>query len=259
MRRFVPRAVMALLLTAGALAGTPGAAQAAPQHQNANMYAHWDFRGASGFWNVDQQVRVSRKAHHTYWAMNFDFAGTPGEGGYTGLQTDGRRFDGTTGDTAIFSLWNATATRGPNCGTFGGEGTGLSCRIPYGFGTSTYYRYRVWRLNADARGQWWGAWIQNTRTGKDTLIGQIRVARGKRLMNPPMNFTEYWGDARSCNGVPVSTAYFTQPAANSRGHNTYEHYSRYASAERATCTGGTATLVRVGTTRAAKITMGGRR
>ena len=67
------------------------------------------------------------------------------------MQTNGNRFNGTTGDTAIFSLWNANATSGPSCGVFGGEGNGYSCRLAYPISTSTYYRYRVWRLGADSR------------------------------------------------------------------------------------------------------------
>ncbi|WP_305784648.1 DUF3472 domain-containing protein [Symbioplanes lichenis] len=259
MKRLLARTVLVLTVLAGGLAGVASPAAAAPQHQNANMYAFWNFRGASGFWNVDQQVRVSRKAHHTYWALNFDFAATPGEGGYTGLQTDGLRFDRSSGDTAIFSLWNANGIRGRGCGSFGGEGSGLSCRIAYPIRTDRFYRYRVWRLETDSRGQWWGAWVQDTRTGRDTLIGQIRVARSKRLTGVPMNFSEYWGPARSCDGVPVSTAYFTQPAANSRGGGRYEYGSTFARSTRSTCTGGSTSLVRVGTTRAAKVTMGGRR
>jgi len=250
---------MTVAVIAAALLTTPAVAGAAEQHQNANMYAYWNFHGRSGFWNVDQQVRVAKKAHHTYWAMNFDFTTTPGQGGYTGLQTNGMRFNGSTGETAIFSLWNANASRGAQCGTFDGEGIGHSCRIPYSIDTNTYYRYRVWRLDADTGGQWWGAWIQNTRTGQDTQIGQIRVSGGKRLLGPPMNFSEYWGDAKSCDGVPLSTAYFTQPAANSRGNGRYDFGSVFASSARSTCTGGTTSIVTVGTTRAAKVTMGGSR
>ncbi|WP_229070988.1 DUF3472 domain-containing protein [Actinoplanes sp. DH11] len=252
--------IVAGLLTAGAaLSGSPTAASAAPQHQNAHLYAYWNFHGRTGFWNVDQQVRVAKKAPASYWAMNFGFTATPNEGGYMGLQTNGRRFNGTSGDTAIFSLWNATATRGPNCGRFGGEGTGMSCRVGFTINTGTYYRYRVWRLDADSRGQWWGAWIANPVTGKDTPIGQIRVPRNKRLMTTPMNFSEYFGPARTCNTVPVSKAYFTQPAANSRGGGSYEHGSVFASSHRGQCTGGSVRVVRVGSTKAAAITMGGRR
>jgi hypothetical protein len=254
-------AAVALSMVLGAASAvTIGATPAqAAQHRDAHMYAYWNFNGANGFWNVDQQVRIATKAHHTYWAMNWGFTVTPNEGGYMGLQTNGIRFDGSTGETAIFSLWNANAASGSGCGRFGGEGVGYSCRVPYAFGTGVYYRYRLWRLNTDAGGQWWGAWMQNTATGADTYIGSIRVAAAKTLTTTPMNFTEYWGEDVGCNNVPVSVAYYTQPAANSQGGNTYQYGSVFASSYRGPCTGGSTTVVTVGTTRAARITMGGPR
>lgn len=257
-RRLVGAVLIVVLGVSVGVAFGAAPAQAA-QHPNANMYAFWNFHGATGFWNVDQQVRIATKAHHTYWAMDWGFTATPNTGGYMGLQTNGLRFNGTTGDMAIFSLWNATAASGSACGEFGGEGTGWSCRIPYAFSTQVYYRYRVWRLHTDARGQWWGAWVQNTATGVDTYIGSIRVAAAKTLTTTPMNFTEYWGEDVGCDNVPVSVAYYTQPAANSQGGNVYQHGSVFASSQRGACTGGTAAVVPVGTTRAARLTMGGPR
>jgi hypothetical protein len=228
----------------------------AAQHQNANIAVFWNFNGGTGFWNIDQQVRVNRKAHHSYWAMQWGYTATPNEGGYMGLQTDGIRFNGTRGDTAIFSLWSANAARG-TCGAFGGEGSGMSCRVPYSINTGVYYRYRLWRLEADSGGQWWGAWIMNMSTGVETHIGAIRVAGTKTLTTTPLNFSEYWGDAVACNNVPISNTDFTQPAANSRGGGLYEYGSTYSSYSRGSCTGGTVTHVNLGWTRAARVVLGG--
>src|SRR5215469_3208994 len=122
------------------------------QQQNANLYSFWDFQGSSvGYWNVDQQMKVLQRARSTYWAMLWNWTGAS-IGGYVGLQTNGQRFGGSTGDTAIFSLWDATAASGPHCGVFGGEGNGYSCRLAYPISKNTYYRYRLWRLNADSGG-----------------------------------------------------------------------------------------------------------
>jgi len=247
-----------LFLTLG-IGGVTAGPAAAAQHQNANIYVFWNFAGANGFWNVDQQVRVAQKAHHSYWAMVWGYTSTPNEGGYMGLQTDGIRGGQTIGDMAIFSLWNANASRGGNCAAFSGEGNGLSCRLAYPISTSVYYRYRVWRLEADAGGQWWGAWIQNTATGVDTHLGSLRVAASKNLTTTPYNFSEYWGTQVSCDAVPVSVAYFTQPAANQVSAGTYQYGSTYASGSRASCTGGGIQVVSVGTTKAAKVTLGGPR
>lgn len=249
------RAGLALAVAGALLVAVAVPAQAA-QHPNGNIAVFWNFHGNTGFWNIDQQVRVNRKAHHSYWAMQWGFTATPNEGGYMGLQTNGIRFNGTQGDTAIFSLWNANASQG-TCGTFGGEGSGRSCRVPYTITTGVYYRYRVWRLAADAGGQWWGAWIMNMSTGVDTHIGAIRVASSKNLTTTPLNFSEYWGDQVSCTNVPISNTDFTQPAANSLGGGLYQYGSVYSSYSRGSCTGGTVIPVDLGWTRAARVILGG--
>ncbi|MGW2638339.1 DUF3472 domain-containing protein [Streptomyces sp. NPDC001348] len=230
----------------------------AAQHRNANEYALWNMHGANGFWNIDQRVQITRKANHSYWAMVWDFTATPGKGGYTGLQTDGVRFDHTTGETAIFSLWNANGSRGSGCGGFGGEGSGRSCRIPYAIDPQTGYRLRVWRLETDSGGQWWGAWVQNMRTGVDTPIGSLRVPRDRSLLGTPSNFSEYFGKAVACDKVPRSVAYFTQPAANALGGGRYQYGSTYASSTRGNCTRGLVKLVNLGWTKAARVVLGGR-
>ena len=253
-RRLVAVATVAAVLT-GLSAGPAEAAQ----HQNANVYVNWNFSGATGFWNTDQRVQVVRKAHHSYWAMVWDFTATAGEGGYVGLQTSARRPDGSTGDIALFSLWNANGASGSSCGQFGGEGTGWSCRLAYPVAEGGDYRYRVWRLDADAQGQWWGAWMLDVRTGVDRQIGAIRVAPGKTLMTPPRNFSEYWGDQVGCDAVPQSVVLFTQPAANQQQPGSYQYGSRYSSWSRGSCTGGGVTVTDLGWTKAARTTLGGAR
>jgi len=237
----------------------PTLAQEVAQHQQANIYTNWDFGGATGFWNIDQLVQISHKAPSSFWAMFWGFTSTPNEGGYMGLQANGHRFDGSQGDTAIFSLWGANGVRGPGCGTFTGEGQGYSCRVAYTIDSQAYYRYRVWRMEADVDGQWWGAWIQDQTTGTDTYLGSIRVASHKILMTPPGNLSEYFGPAVPCDDVPMSTVIVTQPAANQLSPGYYEHGSTYNNVSRASCTGGAARLIDFGWTRAANVTLGGPR
>jgi hypothetical protein len=103
---------------------------------------------ATGFWNVDQTVWVVVRAGYTYCSLNWAWTNTSqSSAGYMGLQTNGQRFNGSVGDTAIFSLWNANGYRSGNCGTFAGEGNGLSCRLPYTiYGDGSGYRLRVWSI-----------------------------------------------------------------------------------------------------------------
>jgi hypothetical protein len=227
------------------------------QAQNAYIYSLWNFQGSNtGYWNVDQQMKVTQRAPSTYWAMLWTWTGVS-TGGYLGLQTNGQRFGGSTGDTAIFSLWNANAASGPHCGIFGGEGNGYSCRLAYKISKNTYYRYRLWRLTPDSGGQWWGAWIENMTTGVDTYIGSIRVDARYTLATGVANFVEYFGAAVPCNKVPVSKAIWTQPAANSQGGGVYQYGSKYSSMTKGACTGGSATPVNLGWTKGVKVILGG--
>ncbi len=224
----------------------------AAQQQNANLYAYWNYHGANGFWNTDQIMWVEQKASATFWAQYWTWP-DGSNGGYIGLQTNGA----AGGDTGIFSLWNANAASGPSCGQFSGEGNGYSCRLSFPIYTNTQYRYRVWRLNSDAGGQWWGAWIYDSRSGQDVYIGSIRVPGSRTLMAVPMNFTEYFGNAVACNQVPVSIVDWTQPASNSQGNGAYQYYSAYSSWTKGACTGGSATAKNYGWTQGVRALMGG--
>jgi hypothetical protein len=252
--KLISRCTVAVAMVMTVLLAGAGPASAA-QHQNANIYVNWSWTG-DGYWNVDQQVAIRQRAASTYWAQLWTWTDAPSYGGYTGLQTNGVRNNGTTGDTAIFSLWNANAASGPMC-AYNGEASGYSCTLAYPFTVGTLYRYRVWRLNADSGGQWWGAWIQNTATGVDTSIGAIRVGATHTLMANVRNFAEYFGPPFACNAVPRSVADYTQPAANYQGGGSYQFGSTYASSSRASCTGGGVTTVSYGWTNAARVTLGG--
>lgn len=257
MTRSFNRTLLVVLLALLALAPLAPPAVAG-QHQNANRYAHFTYGSARGFWNVDQELRIGQKASSSYWAQLWSWTNAD-YGGYLGLQTDGNRFDGSTGDTAIFSLWNANASSGPSCGTFAGEGVGHSCRLNFPINTNRWYRLRVWRLNADAGGQWWGAWIKDRSTGRDYHLGNLRVAATHTLIAGTSNFSEYYGQQVGCDAVPVSRVSWTQPAANQQQEGRYQHLSRFASASAGDCTGGAVREESFGTTRGATIELGGPR
>lgn len=186
--------------------------QGGTQHLRAASYADWNYSGSSRIYNVDQTLYVVNKARSTYWAMDWAWSNTSASsGGYMGVQTNGNRNDGSTGDTALFSLWNANGSRGSNCGAFGGEGTGLSCRLPYTiYGDGTSYRLRLWRLESDAQGQWWGAWIKDSRRG-DKKIGELRVPNSASTVAHANNFAEYYGSRLTCDTVPESMVNWGQP------------------------------------------------
>jgi uncharacterized protein DUF3472 len=234
-----------------------GMRAAAAQHQNAYLYVDWDFGSASGFWNVDQALSVSKKASSTYWAQLWSWTDAD-YGGYIGLQTDGDRFDGSTGDTAIFSLWNANAASGKACGQFEGEGNGYSCRLPFRIRTKAHYGLRVLRLHADADGQWWGGWVRSFRTGTAYHIGDIRVPASHTAMGVPSNFSEYFGPAVGCTRVPVSKVHWTKPSANRADDGFYQYGSSYAGFSGGRCTSGSVTPEESRRTQGVAVRLGGR-
>ena len=232
---------------------------ATAQHQNGAAYAYWKFDGpGNDFWNVDQYVNIAQKAAYTYWAQYFTFTGST-DGGYIGLQTNGYRFDGSIGELAIFSLWNANAIRGSSCNTFAGEGSGYSCRIPFSIETGVWYKLRVWRLETDSGGQWWGGWITSDNN-TEYHIGDIRVPTDNHLVfGQVQNFSEYFGPAVACNEVPRSIINLTQPVANSYNdqYNYYQYYSTSTGWNKLDCTGAMGMPTNYVTTWGLKLILGG--
>jgi len=227
------------------------------QHQNGSISAFWSWSGTN-FWNVDQHVRIDEKAHTRFWAQQVWWSGTT-TAAYLGLQTNGHRFDGSIGDMAIFSAWNANAARGTSCAQFNQGGTGYSCRIVYPLMTGRLYRLRIWRQEADAGGQWWGAWVKDESTGIERGIGGIRLPSTYRSIATTQNFVDYFGAKVGCGEVSRSTAVFTQPAANSRGGGVYDFFGTYSSSSLAACiTGSAAAFDLGGGRRGVRIFHGGR-
>ncbi|MEM7799015.1 MAG: helix-turn-helix transcriptional regulator [Chloroflexota bacterium] len=187
-------------------------------HQNAYAYAYWSFESESGLYHVDQQVTVSQKGPASYWGMSWYWAEAE-YGGFMGLQTDGNHFDGTTGELAIFSLWNGDVAVGPSCNAFEEQGGGQSCRLPFEIDEGETYTYRIWRLDSDDEGQWWGAWILADGGSRETHIGNIRVPFENAQIRSVSSFGSYFGVAVPCDEVPSSSVDFDPPTGNSNQIN----------------------------------------
>lgn len=194
----------------------PVASGSRGQHQNANAVAYWDF--PSEFkWrvhNMRQVMTIRKKGPKSFWALQWTWT-TAKNGGYIGLQTSGDRQDGTFGETAVFSLWDANraqAAPGATCERFGGEGVGFSCRRAFRIREKVKYRYFLKRLHADLSGQWWGGWIQ---IGKVSIpLGRIRVNRRHRFVNNILTFSEYYGIITPCGRVPTSKQFVFRVRGN---------------------------------------------
>lgn len=182
-----------------------------------HTYQWWTLKRQA--WNVDQTLLPSIVGNATYFAVGGTFNNS--QGWYGGLQ---QKEDASR--TVHFAIWDAdsaVAGSGASCSNFSGEGVGKKCWLPYSWSTGSSYTFRIWRLETDAVGQWWGAWLI-TSGGTEKYIGKIRAKKAAALINTSLyNFDEYWlsGSVSTCSAVPDSQVYVYWPLIdNGEGGNT---------------------------------------
>ena len=188
--------------------------EATPHGKNLYTYYAWP-ASSRGYYNVDAVLTVLAVEAQVkvFWAHQVWMRDGPVA--YLGLQNQGNLPD-RLGKLAIFSIWDATRARGAHCQRFGGEGVGLSCRVPYEWVVGHSYRLRLWATTREAEGQWWGAWVIDLRSGDETFIGEIRAPLGAGwIESNTVSFTEYFGGSLP-NSVelPPSRVHWQQPTAD---------------------------------------------
>ena len=149
-----------------------------------------------------------------YSALNWD-------GGYTGLQRAGSRYD----RQLQFSVWDSPAGdaevirrgAGLQCRTFGNEGTGKACELSYSWRVGSTYRFEVeW---AELRG---GTevtlHVTDLSAGERRFIGTLRDARPIDRGRDIAWFVEdFRRNAPTCLEQPVRQAAFQRALAKSGG------------------------------------------
>jgi len=181
----------------------------------------WPQLPVSGFYNFDVLLTIDvdlgiQSAY--YWAHQFGFKN--GDGGYIGLQTNGFMQGEWIGKMAIFSIWDALEAEpgdpGSSCEVFTGEGEGWSCRIKYNWVEGHTYCLRIEAYGVDEQeNEWWGAWIIDTSTSQETLIGKIKVPDSWQwLDDSSVVWVEYYGQVNGCGSTPYAKARFEQPTAD---------------------------------------------
>lgn len=177
-----------------------------------NTYTDWRWpptpHGYSRFdWGLGPENDPTPDGY--FWSHQFGLVG--GEAGYVGLQTLGAM---PTGKIAIFSIWGAEASEGPEMAeSFGGEGTGKTARIAYPWRPGS--AYRLW-LAASGPATW-EAGVVDAASGDEHVIGRIRVPpRWGGLSDFSIMWTErYSGPLGSCADIRHASARFTTPVADS--------------------------------------------
>jgi len=212
--RSLAKLAFTAVLSLGTVVGTSAPAYAAVAPNGTYSWWYWP-ASSTGYYNFDERVTIigHSPGTHYFWAHQIGFVG--GDGGYLGLQVGS--YPNNT-KIALFSLWGANGAEGANCGPFVEGGAGYTCRIdPFNWVTGRAYRLRVWAVGADALGEWWGAWVQDTVTGVDSYVGKLRVPTSWGGLRPDwsVSWTEYFGSRpKNCAKIPWAKAQFDYPTAD---------------------------------------------
>jgi hypothetical protein len=185
----------------------------AQQHQNGYMYLYYD-AAVGNYFNIDQEITPLQLANGTYWALTFGFNEVK-DGGYIGIQTG---YNNSSEGLLIFSIWNATVAAKGDANSyvvdFDGEGVGKSCRISIPLNINHTYRLRIWQMESNSSGTYWGAWIKDKTIGKEYFLGKIKTDQQTTLSSDVSNFVEYYGGIKPCDQVPQSRAQFNSVQFN---------------------------------------------
>ncbi len=182
----------------------------------------YSFENKGPFYNIDIYVKWEvQPITDTGTYAGFQFYFQNGGGGYFGTQID------SYGKKAIFSIWDAdgtsmTALPLSGCVRFGHEGNGSQCIKPYEWVAGREYMIRIWVLDKNASGVNWGAWIKDTVTNEETLIGVINLKNSNGyegygwLTSGAIGFSEHYGygSVDACHLLPYSKITWRGPYAN---------------------------------------------
>lgn len=139
------------------------------------------------------------------------------DGGYTGLQQGGSRYD----RQLQFSVWDAPGHGGAElidraddvvCRTFGGEGTGVACELNYPWVVGATYRFEVTE-EAENGGSAMTLWVTDLAAGSRRYVGTIRFARRANLTSFYMFVEDFVQRAEHCLARKVRSAAIRRPRA----------------------------------------------
>ena len=155
-------------------------------------------RRAAGY-SID--VTPLTEPHGTYYAV------IQWDGGYTGLQRGGDRYD----RQLQFSVWDAPGGGAAQviesgddvvCENFGGEGTGRKCALNYPWRVGDTYRFEVTEAELDG-GSAMTLHVTELATGDRRFVGTIRYAVRARLYYFGVFVEDFIGSAPTCLAQPI--------------------------------------------------------
>ncbi|MCY3764480.1 MAG: DUF3472 domain-containing protein [Gemmatimonadetes bacterium] len=139
------------------------------------------------------------------------------DGGYTGLQRGGDRFD----RQLQFSVWDAPGFGDAKlidkasdvvCGTFGGEGTGVKCRLDYRWTVESTYRFEITEVEMNG-GSAITLHVTDLATESRRFVGTLRFARRAQMRSFGMFVEDFIVRAQHCLAREVRSVAFRRPRA----------------------------------------------
>ena len=145
------------------------------------------------------------------------YAAIQWDGGYTGLQRGGSRYD----RQLQFSVWDAPGYGGAElvnkeqdvqCRTFGGEGTGVACELNYPWKVGSTYRFEVTEEEMNG-GSAITLHVTDLATRSRRYVGTIRFARRAEMTSFAMFVEDFVQRAEHCLAREVRSAAIRRPRA----------------------------------------------
>ena len=175
----------------------------------AHAYMWIKNRTAGAGYSIDM-TPLTDPAGTYYAAIHWD-------GGYTGLQSGGDRFD----RQLQFSVWNAPGYGDAElidnasdvlCTPFGGEGTGINCEMHYPWAVGSTYRFEVTEEEMNG-GSAITLHVTDLASGHRRLVGTIRFARRANFTSFGMFVEDFTVKAPHCLARQVRSAAIRRPRA----------------------------------------------
>ena len=132
------------------------------------------------------------------------------DGGYTGLQRGGSRYD----RQLQFSMWNLPAFgdaqlvergEGVVCRTFGGEGIGQACELEYPWKVGSTYRFEITEQELNG-GSAMTLHVTDLANSQRRFVGTLRFTRRARMRSFHMFVEDFWTRAEHCLAREIRSA-----------------------------------------------------
>lgn len=186
---------------------------ASPNPPNSAVNVRLDHGGRATGYSID--VTPLTEPHGTFYAA------IQWDGGYTGLQRGGSRYD----RQLQFSVWDApggidaqVVERGDGviCRPFGGEGTGQKCELNYPWRVNATYRFEVTEEDSEG-GSAMALYVTDLASEERRFVGTLRYGRRANLRGMHFFVEDFRRRAQTCLAQSVRSAAFRRSMARVGG------------------------------------------